>query len=44
MNTLTPDESYSFSVNNPIELNSRFNFTIAAGSKSILPGGSLIPG
>jgi hypothetical protein len=49
MNSISPDESasgsYSFSINNPEGLqNSRFNFTVAAGSRSIIPGGSFIPG
>jgi hypothetical protein len=49
MNSISPDESasgsYSFSINNPDILhNSRFNFTVAAGSRSIIPGGSFIPG
>jgi hypothetical protein len=49
MNSISPDESasgsYSFSINNPEGLqNSRFNFTVAAGSQSIIPGGSFIPG
>jgi hypothetical protein len=49
MSSISPDESasgsYSFSINNPEGLqNSRFNFTVAAGSRSIIPGGSFIPG
>ena len=49
MNSMAPDESasasYSFHINNPDGLhNSRFNFTVAAGSRSIIPGGSFLPG